>query len=224
MDIQAILPQITNTVKLSSDSIKCGDEFEKLLQQVNEDTDIAEMKKFLDEKFNVNIVVVDYSCGKTDTKAEMYDTAMLGKYDMHGGRNVVISKKALLRMKDDNAFRQKVYKSIKDIPWSSKLTGGEVKGNGVFIHEDGTGGYYLEFDWGNEEEKTKSQKHKMLYADSSMVKDLNAPALDKLNNMGLQMVFGLLGVMNCLDLLWESRIGPERQRGRNTKIMEEIWK
>ncbi len=224
MDIQAILPQITNAVKLSSDSIKCGDEFEKLLQQVNEDTDIAEMKKFLDEKFNVNMVVVDYSCGKTDTKAEMYDTAMLGKYDMHGGRNVVISKKALLRMKNDNAFRQKVYKSIKDIPWSSKLTGGEVKGNGVFIHEDGTGGYYLEFDWGNEEEKTKSQKHKMLYADSSMVKDLNAPALDKLNNMGLQMVFGLLGVMNCLDLLWESRIDPERQRGRNTKIMEEIWK
>lgn len=50
MDIQAILPQINNAVNLSSNSIKCGDEFEKLLQQVNENTDIAEMKKFLDEK------------------------------------------------------------------------------------------------------------------------------------------------------------------------------
>ena len=29
----------------------------------------------------------------------MYDTAMLEKYDMHGGRNVIISKKTLLRMK-----------------------------------------------------------------------------------------------------------------------------
>ena len=197
MDIQAILPQITNAVNLSSNSKKCGDEFDKLLQQVNEETDIAEMKKFLDEKFNVNTVVVDYSCGKTDTAAEMYDTAMLEKYNMHGGRNVVISKKALLRMKKDSAFRQKVYKSIQDIPWSSKLTGGQVKGNGVFIHEDGTGGYYMEFDWGDEEEKTKHKKHKVLYSDSSGVKELelNDPTLDELNNMGLQadIFISLLG-------------------------------
>ena len=186
MDIQAILPQINNAVYLSSNSIKCGGEFEKLLQQVNEDTDIAEMKKFLDEKFNVNTVVVDYSCGKTDTEAEMYDTAMLKEYDMHGGRNVVISKKALLRMKKDTAFRQEVYKSIKDIPWSSKLTGVEVKGNGVFIHEDGTGGYYLEFDWGDDDEKAKPKKHKVMYSDSSEIKELNTPALDELSNMGLQ--------------------------------------
>ena len=84
---------------------------------MNENTDIEEMKKFLDEKFNVNTVVVDYSCEKTDTEAEMYDTAMLEKYDMHGGRNVIISKKSLLRMKKDSAFRQKVYKLIKDIPF-----------------------------------------------------------------------------------------------------------
>lgn len=195
MDIQAILPQINNAVNLSSNSIKCGDEFEKLLQQVNEDTDIAEMKKFLDEKFNVNTVVVDYSCGKTDTEAEMYDTAMLEKYDMYGGRNVIISKKTLLRMKKDSAFRQKVYKSIEDIPWSSKLTGGEVKGNGVFIHEDGTGGYYLEFDWGDEDEKVKPKKHKVLYSDSSGVMELNPPALDELSNIGLQadIFISLLG-------------------------------
>ncbi len=50
MDIQAVLPQINNVVNISSNNIKCGDEFEKLLQWVNENTDIAEMKKFLDEK------------------------------------------------------------------------------------------------------------------------------------------------------------------------------
>lgn len=186
MDIQAILPQITNAVNLSSNSIKCGDEFEKLLQQVNEDTDIAGMKKFLDEKFNVNTVVVDYSCGKTDTEAEMYDTAMLEKYDMHGGRNVVISKKALLRMKKDSAFRQKVYKSIADMPWSGKMTGGLVKSHGVFIHEDGTGGYYMEFDWGDEEESKKPKKSKVVYADSSELKNLNTLKYYEPDNVGFQ--------------------------------------
>ena len=189
MDIQAILPQINNAVNLSSNSIKCQDEFEKLLQRVNENTDIVEMKKFLDEKFNVNTVVVDYSCGKTDTEAEMYDTAMLEKYDLHGGRNVIISKKSLLRMKKDSAFRKKVYKSIRDIPWSGKLTGGSVKGNGVFIHEDGTGGYYLEFDWGDDEEektKTKSKNPNVLYADSSGIKNLNTPAFDESGHVGFQ--------------------------------------
>lgn len=187
MDIQAILPQINNVVNLASNSIECGDGFEKLLQQVNENTDIAEMKEFLDEKFHINTVVVDYSCRKTDTEAEMYDTAMLEKYDMHGGRNVIISKKALLRMKEDSAFRQKVYKSIADIPWSSKSTGGNVKGNGVFIHEDGTGGYYLEFDWGDdEEEKTKSKKTNVLYADSPGIKNLNISAYDEPGHTGFQ--------------------------------------
>ena len=186
MDIQAILPQINNAVNLSSNSIKCQDEFEKLLQQVNEDTDIAEMKIFLDEKFNVNTVVVDYSCGKTDTEAEMYDTTMLEKYDMHGGRNVIISKKSLLRMKKDSAFRQKVYKSIEDIPWSSKLTGGSVKGNGVFIHEDGTGGYYLEFDWGDDEEEKPKSKKQCYYVDSSEIKNLNISACDEPDHAGFQ--------------------------------------
>ncbi len=200
MDIQSLelLSSIVaqgNTNTILDKGIKCGDEFEKLLQQVNEDTDIAEMKKFLDEKFNVNTVVVDYSCEKTDTEAEMYDTAMLEEYDMHGGRNVIISKKTLLRIKNDSAFRQKVYKSIEDIPWSSKSTGGEVKGNGVFIHEDGTGGYYLEFDWGDDEEKPKQRKHKAICSDSPQVKELNAPGLNEVNNMGLQadILISLMG-------------------------------
>ncbi len=185
MDIQAILPQINNAVNISSNNIKCGDEFEKLLQWVNENTDIAEMKEFLDEKFNVNTVVVDYSCGKTDTEAEMYDTAMLENYDLHGGRNVIISKKSLLRMKKDSAFRQKVYKSIEDIPWSGKFAG---KGsNGVFIHEDGTGGYYLDFGWeDDEEEKPKSKKPMLLYVDSSEIKNLNILVYDEHGHAGFQ--------------------------------------
>ncbi|MCM1092027.1 MAG: hypothetical protein NC092_11225 [Butyrivibrio sp.] len=181
--------QINHAVNTSNNAVKCGDEFEKLLQRVNEDTGIAEMKKFLDEKFNINTVVVDYGCAKTDTRAEIYDTAMLKEYDMHGGRNVVISRKALLRMQKDSAFRQKVYQSIGDIPWSSKLTGGEVKSNGVFIHEDGTGGYYLEFDWGDEEDAAKPQKSKASYADSSELKSLDVLKYDEFNDVGVQTGF-----------------------------------
>ena len=166
MNIQAVMPQVNNIVNLPSTNIACGNEFEKILQQINEQSDIEEMKKFLDEKFNINTVVVEYSCEKTDAEAEMYDTSMLDKYDLNGGRNVIISKKTLLRMKKDSNFRQKVYKSIGDIPFSDKLTGGCVKSNGVFIHEDGTGGYYLEFDWGDEEDQPKSKKSRSVYSDS----------------------------------------------------------
>ena len=147
------------------------------------------MKKFLDEKFNINTVVVEYSCEKTDSEAEMYDTSMLDKYDLNGGRNVIISKKTLLRMKKDSNFRQKVYKSIGDIPFSDKLTGGCVKSNGVFIHEDGTGGYYLEFDWGDEEDQPKSKKSRSVYSDSPEIKDLNNLVDDEHNNMDVQTEF-----------------------------------
>ena len=97
-------------------------------------------------------------------------------------------------MKNDSAFRQKVYQSIEDIPWSSKLTGGEVKGNGVFIHEDGTGGYYLEFDW-NDDEKIKQRKHKVTYSNGSQVKEINPLALEEVNNIGLQadILISLMG-------------------------------
>ena len=199
MNIQAILPQINNAVNLSSNSIKCGDEFERLLQQVNEETDIAEMKKYLDKKFNVNTVVVEYSCEKTDTEAEMYDTAMLEKYDMHGGRNVVISKKTLLRMKKDSAFRQKVYKSIEDMPWSSKLTGGEVKGDGVFIHEDGTGGYYMEFDWGEEDDNKKSKK---IVASKNMLNELT----QKFSNVDYQITeTDLIAIMPIIAMVYDRK-------------------
>ena len=189
MNIQAVMPQVNNIVNLPSNNIACGNEFEKILQQINEQSDIEEMKKFLDEKFNINTVVVEYSCEKTDAEAEMYDTSMLDKYDLNGGRNVIISKKTLLRMKKDSNFRQKVYKSIGDIPFSDKLTGGCVKSNGVFIHEDGTGGYYLEFDWGDEEDQPKSKKSRSVYSDSPEIKDLNNLVDDEHNNMDVQTEF-----------------------------------
>lgn len=189
MNIQAVMPQVNNIVNLPNNNIACGNEFEKILQQINEQSDIEEMKKFLDEKFNINTVVVEYSCEKTDSEAEMYDTSMLDKYDLNGGRNVIISKKTLLRMKKDSNFRQKVYKSIGDIPFSDKLTGGCVKSNGVFIHEDGTGGYYLEFDWGDEEDQPKSKKSRSVYSDSPEIKDLNNLVDDEHNNMDVQTEF-----------------------------------
>lgn len=189
MNIQAVMPQVNNIVNLPSNNIACGNEFEKILQQINEQSDIEEMKKFLDEKFNINTVVVEYSCEKTDAEAEMYDTSMLDKYDLNGGRNVIISKKTLLRMKKDSNFRQNVYKSIGDIPFSDKLTGGCVKSNGVFIHEDGTGGYYLEFDWGDEEDQPKSKKSRSVYSDSPEIKDLYNLVDDEHNNMDVQTEF-----------------------------------
>ena len=186
MNIQAVSPQADYTANLSGSNIKCGNEFENILQQVNDETDIAGMKKFLEETFNINVVVTEYSCEKTDSEAEIYDTSMLDSYDMSGGRNVVISKKSLLRMKRDGSFRQKVYKSIKDIPWSGKTTGGTVKSNGVFIHEDGTGGYYLEFDWGEKDEGTESRKARAEYSGSLGEKNLNTQVDGRLRSAGYE--------------------------------------
>lgn len=196
MNVQAILPQINKTVTLQTNNTKCGDEFGKIMDLLNEETDIQEMKEFLDKKFNINTVVVDYCCEQTDSKAESYDLYMLEEYDMSGGRNVVISTKALLRMKEDSRFRQKVFKSIEDMPWSGRMTGGIVKSTGVFIHEDGTGGYWMEFDWGDEEEseKSKSNKSKILYSNDLQDGNMNNQIYNEFNN-GVQSdsVIALMG-------------------------------
>ncbi len=91
-----------------------------------------------------------------------------------------------------------MYKSIEDIPWSGKLTGGNLKGNGVFIHDDGTGGYYMEFDWGDEEEKTKtkSKNPHVLYSDSYEIQNLNISAYDELDHAGFKtdVLLSLVGI------------------------------
>lgn len=102
--------------------------------------------------------VVDYACNTTDQTAENFDLAMLDSGKFYGAGNVVISKKSLLRMQTDSRFRQKVYESIEGLGCTSKMTGGIVKSTGVFIHEDGTGGYWTEFDWGDEEDNGKGKK------------------------------------------------------------------
>lgn len=132
----------------------------------------------------------------------MYDTAMLEKCDIRGGRNVIISKKSLLRMKKDSAFRQKVYKSIEDMPWSGKQTSGAVNGNGVFIHEDGTGGYYLEFDWGDEQGQ-KTRKPKAVYTDRLELKNFNPLQYDEFDRMGFptDVFLSLMGAGLNSDLL-----------------------
>lgn len=197
MNVQAILPQIDKTVNLPVNNTKCGDEFGKIMNLLSEEADIQEMKNFLDKKFNVNTVVAEYSCETTDAQAESYDLYMLEKYDMSGGRNVVISKKVLLRMKEDSRFRQKVFKSIEDMPWSGKMTGGMVKSTGVFIHEDGTGGYWMEFDWGDEEEgeKNKSNRPKILYSNNLQDNNLNSQIYNEFSNIGVQAdsVIALMG-------------------------------
>ncbi len=158
MDIQRITPQLNNINSITNpcDNTKCSNDFEKVLRQITEDTELKEYKDSLDKKYDINIVITDYSCAKTDSQAEGYDLYSLDKkYDMHNGRNVVISRDSLQRMKTDPRFRAKVIKSIEDMPWRGRLTGGIVKSTGVFIHEDGTGGYWMEFDWGDEEETKK---------------------------------------------------------------------
>ena len=100
-------------------------------------------------------------------------------------------------MKEDSRFRQKVFKSIEDMPWSGKMTGGMVKSTGVFIHEDGTGGYWMEFDWGDEEEgeKNKSNRHKILYSNNLQDNNLNSQIYREFSNIGVQAdnVIALMG-------------------------------
>ncbi len=91
MDIQGICSLGVNLL-YSGNCIKCGNEFDTIMQQISEDKDVEEMKEYLDEKFNITTIVTEYSCESTDSKAENYDLAMLEKYDMTGARNVVISK------------------------------------------------------------------------------------------------------------------------------------
>lgn len=195
MDMQALMPIAANLTNLSNipDSTKCSGDFEKLMQQINDQTEIEEMKQFLEQKLNVTITVLDYSCETTDSKAESYDLYMLEEYDLHGGRNVVISKKSLLRMKTDKAFRQKVCKSIEDVSCTSKLAGGIVKSTGVFIHEDGTGGYWTEFDWGDEEDDKKKHSKRLAKLLGNEIKRVELQGYEESDNTILEAQIALMG-------------------------------
>ena len=68
MDMQALMPIVADLENLTNipDNTKCNGDFEKLMQQINEQTEIEEMKQFLEQKFNVTITVSEYSCEATD--------------------------------------------------------------------------------------------------------------------------------------------------------------
>ena len=199
MNTQAVALLTADSVNLTniSDDTRCEESFEKLMQQINEEKDIEEMKQFLNKKFNVTIIVSDYSCETTDSKAENYDLFMLDKYDMHGARNVVISRKSLLRMKKDSIFRQKVYKSIEDLGCTSNMTGGIVKSTGVFIHEDGTGGYWTEFDWGDEEDNKKKPVN--FLSDEKNRIDIELHGYEENSNENFETQIALLGSLSMQD-------------------------
>ena len=199
MNTQAVTLLKADSVNLTnvSDDTRCEESFEKLMQQINEEKDIEEMKQFLNKKFNVTIIVSDYSCETTDSKAENYDLFMLDKYDMHGARNVVISRKSLLRMKKDSIFRQKVYKSIEDLGCTSNMTGGIVKSTGVFIHEDGTGGYWTEFDWGDEEDNKKKPVN--FLSDEKNRIDIELHGYEENSNENFETQIALLGSLSMQD-------------------------
>ena len=199
MNTQAVTLLKADSVNLTniSDDTRCEESFEKLMQKINEEKDIEEMKQFLNKKFNVTIIVSDYSCETTDSKAENYDLFMLDKYDMHGARNVVISRKSLLRMKKDSIFRQKVYKSIEDLGCTSNMTGGIVKSTGVFIHEDGTGGYWTEFDWGDEEDNKKKPVN--FLSDEKNRIDIELHGYEENSNENFETQIALLGSLSMQD-------------------------
>lgn len=162
MDIQALeilsnLAAIT-TKQVSGDAEVVSGDFSRLLNEINTMQSVSDMQEEICKKFNVTLHVVDYACNTTDQTAENFDLAMLDSGKFYGAGNVVISKKSLLRMQTDSRFRQKVYESIEGLGCTSKMTGGIVKSTGVFIHEDGTGGYWTEFDWGDEEDNGKGKK------------------------------------------------------------------
>ena len=95
--------------------------------------------------------------------------------------------------------RVTVYKSIEDMPWSSKLTCGVVKGDGVFIHEDGTGSYYMEFDWGEEDDNKKSKK---IVASKNMLNELT----QKFSNVDYQITeTDLIAIMPIMAMVYDRK-------------------
>lgn len=176
MDVQAIsqnneFPGITN-----SQSHGVSNAFSKFLDEMDAAKKIKGMQEEILQKYNVRLHVVNYACSKTDQSAINYDSAMVESGIFHGNGNVVISKKTLLKMDRDIRFRKKVFKHLKDLKEWDIEAGGFIKSTGVFIHEDGTPLYWIEFDWGDEDEEKKPkgiEKKKKIelfkYIDSSII-------------------------------------------------------
>lgn len=139
---------------------QCGrdnvsEEFGRLLDEIHAMQGSSEMQEEICKKFNVELHIVDVACDTTDDKARNYDLAMIDSGKFSGDGNVVISKKTLMRMEKDTQFKNKVYASIEDLKNMGFLSGGMIKSTGAVIHEDGTAGYWIEFDWEEEDGEEK---------------------------------------------------------------------
>lgn len=128
-----------------------SEDFNKLLAWAEEQETIDSISNEIMKEFHTPVNVVDFACQYTDDTAASYDLAMIDKSDFKGANNVVISKDILLRMSKDKNFKEKVFQSIREMPGIGGMAGGLIKSTGAVIHEDGTAGYWTEFDWGEDE-------------------------------------------------------------------------
>lgn len=129
-------------------------DFSAVLEQAEELRNIEDEEREIWETFHVPVHVVSFACDRTDGHAEAYDLAMLERKDYRGSGNVVISEKTLERMSRDAEFKKKVYASIED-GMNGIAAGGMIKSTGIAVHEDGTAGYWVEFDWGDHRKRNK---------------------------------------------------------------------
>lgn len=148
-------------------SIKCGDEFEKPLRQINGNTDIAEMSKFqnlynaltggemaeyIRENFNVTLDV--------GSIGNCYD--FLNNHDIRCTNYVRISPQTLQDMEKKPALKNKVLNAIKEFcsdesQMEIKALQPPVKSAGMMIYPDGRILYWLE-GYPNEAENKTDKK------------------------------------------------------------------
>lgn len=131
------------------------DEFDKLLKWQTNLKKIEGMKDEIVEHFRTPVHEVDYTPPHTDAFARSYDCAMLDASNLSGSGNIIISSDILLKMSENPAFKKKVFLAIRDCADMKYQTGGFVKSTGAVIHGDGSAGYFITFDWGDDDETGK---------------------------------------------------------------------
>lgn len=109
------------------------------------------------ERFHTPVHEMAYTPPHTDAFARSYDCAMLDASDISGSGNVIISSDILLKMSESPAFKEKVFSAIRDCADMKYKAGGIVKSTGAVIHGDGSAGYFIAFDWGDDDEKGRSR-------------------------------------------------------------------
>lgn len=146
---------VNNCIENSKAKNVKTDDFQKLLTWVEEQQTIDNMTNEIMKEFHTPVSVVDCACPYTDDTAVGYDLAMIDREDFRGANNVVISKDILIKMSKDKIFKEKVFQSIREMTDKGDMAGGLIKSTGAVIHGDGTAGYWMEIDWGNDKPTRK---------------------------------------------------------------------